>query len=210
MTTTKYRYTEDGRMTPESFQRMKDDRMVAEYMAVIDTRIDERVLGGRVDDEFWELVREFERNGYNHTASQSRLWRKGPKDFYRIHIERDADLQRLIEEIRASDGDIDTERDFWKVPPIGPYDGNHDKYLAYVLDVAGPNYADEETGSTEWDYHIQRFGRVILMTDSQGFRTIEIYGDEHTAIAAFQTAEAEYCLWDADDDDETYDPDEEG
>lgn len=176
-------------MTPDEYQRMKDDIIVRRYMAEIDTRIDDIVLRGRCDDSMaLALITGKVRVGFEIN----------PCDIWRQHIEREFDLRHMIEEIRASDGDIDAERHFHHGP--GAYDGNDDRYLAMVLDYAGPNYADEETGSTEWGEHVLRFGRLLMGTDDRGFRTVVTHPDEDAAKAEFKKLDDAYSEWAAVED----------
>lgn len=171
-----------------AFQQMQDDMIVNRYMATVDARIDREVLKLRVEiDSRIEKLRWYSaHNGWLYDT---------PRDRYNSHVNRDDDLQRLIEEIRAGDGlsTIDTERDF--DPGFGPYDGNEDKYLTYVLDTAGSMFADEETGSTEWSIYAMRFGRCVLTTDDQGFRTLLVFDDEDKARAQFNIIGAAYDGW---------------
>lgn len=172
--------------TPDygKLQRMQDDAIVRRFMAQIDTKIDTIVLQWRVEDD--------ERDGY---ASRP-YWLFKSDHALAEHDNRPDDLQQMIEEIRGSDGDIDPEREFFRSP--GRYEGNEDRYLAYVLDYAGRDYADDETGSTEWSTYILRFGRVLLCTDDRGFVDATIYPDEETAKIVFERAEDAYSQWDED------------
>jgi hypothetical protein len=99
----------------------------------------------------------------------------------------------MIENIRSSNFDIPAERE--SAIGFGPYDGNDDKYLSMVLDYAGPDFADEETGNTEFGEHLMRFYRCLLATDDQGFRTLVVYDHEVEAVAAFQRFEDAYSKW---------------
>lgn len=58
---------------------------------------------------------------------------------------------------------------------------------------------DEETGSTEWDVWVARFGRRLLCCDDQGFVWVNTFPTEHEAQAAFNKVDAEYAEWDDDD-----------
>lgn len=167
------------------WQRMKDDSMVAAYMAEVDTKIDSFILKCRVQD----LLKcpDFVPGGWNGFAYCNTF------DQWREHQEREFDLQQMIQEIRASSTHIEAERDFYYGP--GAYDGSHDRYLAYVLDVAGPDYADEETGSTEWSDYLMRFGRVIVFRDDRGAVCIALCKSEDDAKQRFLYNKNEYEEW---------------
>jgi hypothetical protein len=170
------------------------ERSIAEYMAKIDTRIDRIVLEWRLTDEFIDAMA-----GKRGPIAGSReaMWERFRVDrIAASHTEithRPDDLQALIEEIRASDGfTIPAERaaDIG----FGRYDGNDDKYLAMVLDYAGPDFADEETGDTEWGEHVMRFDRVLMGTNDQGFRSIAVFDTEDAAKAMFEALDYQYAL----------------
>jgi hypothetical protein len=174
----------------QNFERMIDDHVVNRYMAQVDTEIDNYILGCRVDDQFTDTLRETSR-----TPGEWSPFNNRPGERWREHDQRATDLQEMIEQIRASDSFeyIEPERSFQ--PGFGPYDGNSDTYLAYVLDFAGPDYADEETGSTEWDGYLMRFGRVLLWSDDRGFKTAEILDNEDVAKRVFDQLDAQYGNW---------------
>jgi hypothetical protein len=58
-------------------------------------------------------------------------------------------------------------------------------------DVSGD--VDAPTG------HFYRIGRQILVTDSQGFRTVHNYTDEAEAVQAFEVMNNEFGEWDDDE-----------
>ena len=181
-----------------NYERMVDDMIVDRYMAEIDTRIDSIVLEWRATDAFVEYVMAAPYKPWN--LEQHRV-----SDAYDEHRARNADLQQMIEQIRASASHIPAERH--ADIGFGPYDGNSDKYLAMVLDYAGPDFADDETGSTEWSEHIMRFGRVLLATNDQGFRDADIRADEDEAKKVFAQCEQQYHDWAVSEDCSNYDND---
>jgi hypothetical protein len=170
-----------------NFQRMKDDAIVDDYMAKIDTRIDRIVLEWRFQDAIVDGIIK------PPTGLIQRIEARRTVDERNEHIHRPDDLQEMIENIRSSNFHIPAERD--SGIGFGPYDGNDDKYLSMVLDYAGPDYADDETGDTEWGEHVMRFYRCLLGTDDHGFRTLVIYDHEVEAVAEFQRIEAAYHKW---------------
>jgi hypothetical protein len=185
----------------QRFQRMKDDSMVNDYMAVIDTRIDEIVLNWRMQDTVLDQVmrgslhKGQSRDNFYVKMRASRIIAERME-----HHHRDDDLQHMIESIRSSAFHIPAERH--ADISFGPFDANDDKYLAMVLDYAGPDYADEESGSTEWSEHFMRFGRCLLATDDRGFRTLIVCDTEDEAKARFERADYEYDKWMEAQDDE--------
>jgi hypothetical protein len=171
------------------FQRMKDDQMVNPYMAKVDTRIDRVILEWRMRDAILDGILRGKRLDMHE---RFRVERIVAEQFEHNH--RADDLQHMIEEIRASDGfNIPTEREAYI--GFGPYDANTDKYLSLVLDYAGADFADEETGDTEFGEHVMRFGRCLLGTDDQGFRTLAIYDHEVEAVAEFKKIDNAYNEW---------------
>ena len=188
-------------------QRMQDDAIVRRYMAQIDTRIDKMVLFDRIGDLMQlDVIRmdyasmagiDFDvaleslhrRHDHNHRRTV---------DSWHEHNDRDEDLQKLIEAIRGSNDDIEAERH--ADIGFGPFDHNDDKYLAFVLDWAGEDYADENTGSTEWMDYILRFGRVCLLTDDRGFRTVVICDTEEECKRRFKETDNQYGEWAAEND----------
>jgi homoserine acetyltransferase len=174
----------------QRFQRMKDDQMVNPYMAKIDTRIDRIVLEWRMTDAIIDNILKDSKHLDMH--ERFRVERIVAEQFEHNH--RDSDLQQMIEEIRACDGfNIPAERDAYI--GFGPYDANDDKYLSLVLDYAGPDFADDETGDTEFGEHVMRFGRCLLGTNDQGFRTLVIHDHEVEAIAEFHNIDNAYSAW---------------
>jgi len=173
----------------QEFQRMKDDHFtVNPYMAEIDTRIDKIVLEWRMTDAIVDGIIKPPKDMWERFGSARRI-----AEHYE-HNGRPVDLQRMIEQIRASDGfTIPTERE--AQISFGAYDGNDDKYLALVLDYAGPNFADDETGDTDWGEHVQRFGRCLLGSDDQGFKSLAIYDDEDHAKARFEVIDFDYSTY---------------
>jgi|1186.fasta_scaffold324105_3 hypothetical protein len=174
----------------QRFQRMKDDQMIDPYMAVIDTRIDRVVLEWRMTDAILDGIMKGKRLDMHERHRANRIVAEQFE-----HNHRPDDLQQMIQNIRSSNFDIPTERD--ADIGFGPYDANDDKYLSMVLDYAGPDYADDETGCTDFGEHVMRFYRCLLGTDSQGFRTLVVYDHEVEAVAEFQRIEAAYLAWSA-------------
>lgn len=58
---------------------------------------------------------------------------------------------------------------------------------------------DEETGDSEWGYHVRRFGRRLLYENDQGFVWSERHRTERHAMAFFEQIENEYSQWWADE-----------
>lgn len=174
------------------FQRMKDDAIVNRYMAQIDTRIDSFVLACRVTDAEVDAERAIR---YSDSGALHTYWLYDrPLDRLRIHEEREPDLQEMIEQIREDNFEyIEPERSFEH--RFGPYEGNSDQYLAYVLDMAGPDYADEEDGSTEWAVWAARYGRIVLLADDRGFKTLDIHDNEDDAINQMENISKQYGEW---------------
>jgi hypothetical protein len=87
----------------QRFQRMKDDSMVNDYMAVIDTRIDEIVLNWRMQDTVLDQVmrgslhKGQSRDNFYVKMRASRIIAERME-----HHHRDDDLQHMIESIRSS------------------------------------------------------------------------------------------------------------
>jgi hypothetical protein len=188
MAMTEYQQTWDDAKWRD-WQRQKDDNMVNEYMAVIDTRIDRVVLGWRMTDAILDGIMKGKRLDWHERIDLNRT-----VDEAMEHNHRADDLQQMIENIRCGETfRIPAERD--SGIGFGPYDANDDKYLSMVLDYAGEMYADEHTGDTEWGEYVQRFYRCLLGTDDRGFRTLVIYDHEVEAVAAFQNIEAAYDNW---------------
>jgi hypothetical protein len=191
--------------TIEELQKWSDDRMVNAFMAEIDSQIDEIVLMGRVTDHMTiDTIRMDYLNmagvGFDDALEsmvRGRDWNvRNISSAYKNRYERAADLQKMIEQIRASYGFeyIDAERDFYYGP--GAYDASCDPYLTYILDMAGLDYADEDTGSIEWDAFVMRFGRVLYFHDDRGSRWVMICDDETQAKDAFTQIDNQYaaCL----------------
>jgi hypothetical protein len=189
MAMTEYQQTWDDAKWRD-WQRMKDDAMVNEYMAKIDTRIDRVVLGWRFRDAVMDGILKDKRLDWRERIDINRT-----VDEAMEHNHRDDDLQKMIENIRSGNWHIPAERD--SGIGFGPYDANDDKYLAMVLDYAGEMHADEHTGDTEFGEYVQRFYRCLLGTDDRGFRTLVVYDHEVEAVAEFQNIEAAYDNWSA-------------
>ena len=54
---------------------------------------------------------------------------------------------------------------------------------------------DEQTGDVEFGLWVARFGRHLLLEDSQGFVWCESFRDEKEAELKFQDIDNEYCDW---------------
>jgi hypothetical protein len=78
--------------------------------------------------------------------------------------------------------------------------GKYANGMAEYLDLMDGE--DEWTGTTEWDVHVRRFGKRLLCTDERGFVWVTRYDTEDDAIAEFSTLDAEYCAWDAQEEEE--------
>lgn len=190
MTMTEYQQTWDDAKWRD-WQRQKDNSMVNEYMAVIDTRIDRVVLGWRFRDAVMDGILKNKRLDWRERIDINRT-----VDEAMEHDHRATDLQEMIENIRCGESfRIPAERD--SGIGFGPYDANDDKYLSMVLDYAGPDFADQETGCTDFGEHVMRFYRCLLGTDDRGFRTLVVYDHEVEAVAEFQKIEAAYHEWSA-------------
>lgn len=174
----------------QRFQRMKDDNMIAPYMAVIDTRIDRVVLEWRMRDAILDGIMKGKRLDMWERFRVNRIVAEQSE-----HNHRPDDLQQMIQEIRSSNFDIPTERE--AAISFGPYDGNDDKYLSMVLDYAGSDFADDHTGDTEFGEYVMRFYRCLLGTDDRGFRTLVVYDHEVEAVAAFNKIDEAYTIWSA-------------
>jgi hypothetical protein len=194
MAMTEYQRTWDDAKWVE-WQRHKDDQMISEYMAEIDTRIDKAVLEWRMRDAVMDQIMRGKRLDWREKIHLNRTVEEQFE-----HNHRPDDLQKMIESIRSGFFEIPTERD--SAIGFGPYDANDDKYLSMVLDYAGEMYADENTGDTEFGEYVMRFYRCLLGTDSQGFRTLVIYDHEVEAVAEFQRIEAAYDNWSAQQEEE--------
>lgn len=171
----------------DNFGRMTEDMIVSRYMAEIDTRLDRIVLEWRWLDGMNTLLGTG-RRPYAFENQRAIVAREE-------HDARPADLQRLIEEIRGSSSDSNIPAERHADIGFGSYDANDDKYLAMVLDYAGPDFADAETGSTEWAVHVMRFGRVLLISNDQGFKDLSVFETEELAITAFEEADTAYDEW---------------
>jgi hypothetical protein len=72
----------------------------------------------------------------------------------------------------------------------------YDSAMAEFLDVLGMDYADEDTGDTEFaDGHAMRFGRRILWTDDRGFVACDTYDAESDARSVMDQYAGEYAAW---------------
>lgn len=67
--------------------------------------------------------------------------------------------------------------------------------IAEYLYTKGLDYADQDTGSVEWDVFIMRFGKRLLINDDRGFVWCETFPSEAEAIAAFEEIDAAYAKW---------------
>lgn len=77
-----------------------------------------------------------------------------------------------------------------------PFPTKYPDGMAEYLDATSMGGgADEETGTTEWHYHVSRFGKRLLFADDQGFVWVSKYATEAAAVTDFEIIDAEYGEW---------------
>lgn len=98
-----------------------------------------------------------------------------------------AERAEIVEEARKLDPEALSPETY---AGPGRFDGESDPELASALDIiSGHGFADETGGDVETlEGHGARFGRVILWTDSQGFKSVGIFSDDSEAIHAIEVA----------------------
>jgi hypothetical protein len=77
-----------------------------------------------------------------------------------------------------------------------PFATKYPDGMAEYLDATSTGGdADETTGTTEWVFHVSRFGKRLLFSDDQGFVWVEKHATEAEAIAEFEDHDAAYGEW---------------
>jgi hypothetical protein len=77
---------------------------------------------------------------------------------------------------------------------VTPYKFGGNKMATALWLLSLDSGQDEETGSsTEWGYWMARFGKRLLIEDSQGFVSCEKFESEDAARAAFNESEQAYA-----------------
>jgi hypothetical protein len=88
--------------------------------------------------------------------------------------------------------------------PTGPgkFEGERNPGLTRALYERSldSSWVDDETGSTEWAYHVALMGRFLLLENDRGFVSLEEFVSEEAARRAFTTEEETYATWSGEED----------
>jgi hypothetical protein len=68
-----------------------------------------------------------------------------------------------------------------------------------LYDKSLDGWEDEWTGHTEWDVHVSRLGRFLVLTDDRGFVWYEEFPTAEGACARFAEIDFEYAKWEEDE-----------
>ena len=76
---------------------------------------------------------------------------------------------------------------------VSPHKFGGDPMAEYLWLLTLDGMADETTGDAlDWFYIVHRFGKRLLICDTQGFVSVDRHDDEQSAIEAFESIQADY------------------